>query len=60
LARAAQAAGAGVIGGLELLVRQAALQVEIWSGRRLSDAPVGAMRAAGEAALRERASGSAG
>ncbi len=53
----AQAAGARVVGGLELLVGQAALQVEIWSGRR---APIGAMRAAGEAALRVRASGSVG
>jgi shikimate dehydrogenase len=60
LASAAQAAGARVIGGLELLVRQAALQVEIWSGRSLFGAPIGAMRAAGEAALRERATGFAG
>lgn len=60
LARAAQAAGARVIGGLELLVRQAAAQVEIWSGRPFSGALLGAMRTAGEAALRERASGSAG
>ncbi len=60
LARAAEAAGARVIGGLELVVRQAALQIEIWSGLRLSGATVGAMRAAGEAVLRERASGSAG
>ncbi|HET9187056.1 MAG TPA: shikimate dehydrogenase [Acidothermaceae bacterium] len=60
LARAADEAGARVIGGLELLIRQAALQVEIWSGLRLSGAPLGAMKAAGEAALRERASRSAG
>ncbi len=42
------AAGAEVIGGLELLVQQAARQVELWTGRV---APVAAMRAAGEAAL---------
>ena len=60
LASAAQAAGARVIGGLEMLVRQAVLQVEIWSGRSLSGAPIGAMRAAGEAALREGATGFAG
>ena len=60
LAGAALAGGARVIGGLELLVRQAALQVEIWSGLQLSGAPVAAMRAAGEAVLRERASRFAG
>jgi shikimate dehydrogenase len=59
LASAAREAGAPVIGGLELLVRQAALQIELWSGRSLADAAVGSMRAAGEAALRERAAGSA-
>jgi len=59
LASAAHEAGAPVIGGLALLVRQAALQIEIWSGRSLADAAVGMMRAAGEAALRERAAGSA-
>jgi shikimate dehydrogenase len=60
LAIAAQAAGARVIGGLELLVRQAALQIETWSGLNLSAATVAAMRAAGEAALRRRVAGSAG
>jgi shikimate dehydrogenase len=60
LAIAAQAAGARVIGGLELLVRQAALQIETWSGLNLSAATVAAMRAAGEAALRKRVAGSAG
>jgi shikimate dehydrogenase len=51
LARAASAAGATVIGGLDLLVGQAALQVELMTGRA---APVEAMRRAGEAALRRR------
>ncbi|HEX7106307.1 MAG TPA: shikimate dehydrogenase [Acidothermaceae bacterium] len=63
LAHAAEAAGARVIGGLEMLVRQAALQIELWSGRTLPGAAVGAMRAAGEAALRAgdaEAAGSAG
>jgi shikimate dehydrogenase len=48
LARAAGRAGARVIGGLELLVQQAALQVAVWTGR---EPPVATMRAAGEAAL---------
>ena len=48
LARAATAAGATVIGGLAMLVHQAARQVELMTGR---PAPVAAMRAAGEAAL---------
>jgi shikimate dehydrogenase len=54
-AAAAQAAGAEVIGGLELLVQQAARQVELWTGRL---APVEAMRVAGEAALASRSVGS--
>jgi shikimate dehydrogenase len=54
-AAAAQAAGATVIGGLELLVQQAARQVELWTGR---PAPVEAMRAAGEAAIASRSVGS--
>jgi shikimate dehydrogenase len=54
-AAAAQAAGAEVIGGLELLVQQAARQVELWTGR---PAPVEAMRVAGEAALASRSVGS--
>ncbi len=53
-AGAAAAAGAQVIGGLELLVQQAALQVELWSGRA---APVDVMRAAGRAALETRGAG---
>jgi shikimate dehydrogenase len=40
--------GGAVIGGLELLVAQAALQVKLMTGK---DAPVDAMRAAGVAAL---------
>jgi shikimate dehydrogenase len=47
-AAAALAAGAQVIGGLELLVQQAALQVELMTGRV---APVEAMRSAGLAAI---------
>ena len=42
-------AGGTVVGGLELLVAQAAEQVRLMTGR---EAPVAAMRAAGEAALR--------
>lgn len=52
LAVAAEASGAPVVGGLELLVQQAALQVQCWSGRL---GPVDAMRAAGERALAQRA-----
>jgi len=54
-AAASLAAGAAVIGGLELLVQQAARQVELWTGR---PAPVVAMRAAGEAAMAARSVGS--
>ncbi|MBO8189158.1 shikimate dehydrogenase [Streptomyces spirodelae] len=42
-----------VIGGLDLLVHQAVLQVELMTGR--GPAPLAAMRAAGEAELRARA-----
>ena len=45
---AARAAGAATVDGLGMLVHQAALQVERWSGR---PAPVDAMRAAVRAAL---------
>jgi shikimate dehydrogenase len=48
LARAATAAGVHVVGGLAMLVHQAARQVELMTGQ---PAPVAAMRAAGEAAL---------
>jgi shikimate dehydrogenase len=43
--------GGKVVGGLELLVEQAALQVKLMTGR---DAPVDVMRAAGLAALASR------
>jgi shikimate dehydrogenase len=52
LAAAAAAAGATVIGGFELLLHQAAGQLQLMTGRA---APVPAMRAAGLAALRRRA-----
>lgn len=55
LAAASLAAGATVIGGLELLVQQAARQVELWTGR---PAPIEAMRTAGEAAMASRSVGS--
>lgn len=48
LATAWTAAGGRVIGGLELLIEQAALQVRLMTGR---EAPVGVMREAGYAAL---------
>jgi len=52
LGSAAQRAGATVVDGFELLLRQAGLQVELMTGR---PAPLGAMRAAGRAALAGRA-----
>ncbi|TXS25324.1 shikimate dehydrogenase [Streptomyces sp. gb1(2016)] len=45
------AAGAAVVGGLDLLIHQAVLQVEQMTGR---DAPLAVMRAAGEQALAAR------
>ena len=51
LADAAEAAGRTVISGYELLVYQAAGQVELMTGRQ---APVEAMRAAGLAELERR------
>jgi len=54
LAAAAQRAGARVVGGLTLLVHQAAAQVELMTG---SAAPMDTMRRAGERALAARATG---
>lgn len=54
LARAAIAAGAALAGGLDLLLHQAALQVELMTGR---PAPVKEMRQAGRAELRRRSRG---
>jgi shikimate dehydrogenase len=48
LLRGARGRGADVVDGLGMLVHQAALQVEDWTGR---DAPVSIMRAAAELAL---------
>jgi shikimate dehydrogenase len=52
LAAAAVAAGVPVVGGFELLLHQAALQVELMTGR---PAPLTQMRRAGQAELRKRA-----
>jgi len=52
-ARAATSAGVPVLSGLDLLVHQAVLQVELMTGR--VPAPLDAMRAAGERALAARA-----
>jgi shikimate dehydrogenase len=52
LAAAASSAGRVLVGGLDLLVHQAALQVALMTGR---EAPLAAMRAAGEGALAARA-----
>jgi shikimate dehydrogenase len=52
LATTWSAGGGRVVGGLELLVQQAALQVKLMTGQ---DAPVDVMRAAGQAAI-DRAS----
>lgn len=49
LARAASAAGATVVSGLEMLVHQAAEQFRLFTGH---EAPVAAMQAAGREALR--------
>jgi shikimate dehydrogenase len=49
LAQAAAAAGVPVAGGFDLLLHQAARQVELMTGKR--PAPLEAMRAAGQAAL---------
>jgi shikimate dehydrogenase len=52
LAAAALAAGVPVVGGFELLLHQAALQVELMTGR---PAPLTEMRRAGQAELSKRA-----
>ncbi|GHF39201.1 shikimate 5-dehydrogenase [Streptomyces mashuensis] len=52
LAAAWAARGGTLLGGLDLLVHQAVLQVELMTGRR--PAPLAAMRTAGEAALAAR------
>jgi shikimate dehydrogenase len=52
LAAAAMAAGVTVVGGFELLLHQAALQVELMTGR---PAPLAEMRRAGQAELSKRA-----
>ena len=52
LAAAWRARGGTVLGGLDLLVHQAVLQVELMTGR--VPGPLAAMRAAGERALAER------
>ena len=57
LATAWSRAGGTVVGGLELLVRQAVEQVELMAGRRPD---IEAMRAAGQAALAERADAALG
>lgn len=51
LARAARLAGSSIVGGLDLLVHQAALQFTAFTGLA---APLATMRAAGERALAER------
>jgi len=56
LAAAAEQTGAGVVSGFELLVRQAARQVELMTART---APTAAMRRAGRAELERRAGGNA-
>ncbi|WP_395110297.1 shikimate dehydrogenase [Actinomadura sp. SCN-SB] len=52
-AAAVRAAGGVVVGGFDMLLHQAARQVELMTGR--GDVPVAAMRAAGEAELARRA-----
>src|SRR5208282_3947945 len=54
LAAAAEQTGAALIGGFELLLHQAARQVELMTART---APTAAMRRAGLAELRRRAEG---
>lgn len=56
LGRTVARAGGVVVGGLAMLLHQAVRQVELMTGR--TDVPVEAMRAAGEAALRDAATDS--
>jgi shikimate dehydrogenase len=56
LAAAASARGAVVVGGLDLLVHQAALQVRLMTGH---EAPLDVMRSAGEQVLAERSASQA-
>jgi shikimate dehydrogenase len=53
LAQAASRAGAVVVSGFDLLLHQAARQVELMTG--VKPAPLEAMRAAGQAELARRA-----
>jgi shikimate dehydrogenase len=55
LAQAASRAGAVVVSGFDLLLHQAARQVELMTG--VKPAPLEAMRAAGQAELARRGSG---
>jgi shikimate dehydrogenase len=57
LAAAAEQTGAAIISGFELLLHQAARQVELMTART---APTAAMRRGGQAELRRRAEGGAG
>jgi shikimate dehydrogenase len=57
LAAAAEQTGAAIISGFELLLHQAARQVELMTART---APTAAMRRGGQAELRRRAEGAAG
>jgi shikimate dehydrogenase len=57
LAAATSESGRTLVGGLDLLVHQAVLQVEVFTG---TPGPLRAMRAAGQAALDARSSGSSG
>jgi shikimate dehydrogenase len=57
LAAAAEQTGAAIISGFELLLHQAARQVELMTAR---PAPTAAMRRGGQAELRRRAEGGAG
>ena len=56
LALAVQRSGGVLVSGLDLLVHQAVLQVELMTG--VAEAPLDAMRLAGRRALSERAAGS--